>query len=219
MEYNYTPPVHFAVREDHVCVAALLLAHGADPAYGSYPFMESLLTFAEERGHAEPAQLLRWHLSRRLALASGTQAKLSGAEAGNLAAVETEPARDATLAGASNETGDTALHRAAKHGHVHIVRTLPAAGANVDAVRGDGYRPLHCALMPNWFFQEPLGVAARRRQLALAQLLPEYGADPLAAGASWASLLVWAERMGHGHVADVLRNAGANLLRDAGRTQ
>ena len=168
VEYNYTPPIHFAVREGHVRIVQLLLEHGADPAYRSYPFKESLLTFADERGHAELAQLLRQHLSRRFALASGTQAILDGAESGNLAAVESELARDATLASASNDTGDTALHRAAKHGHVHIVRVLLAAGANVDAVRGDGYRPVHCALMPNWFFQEPLGARDTVADLLLA---------------------------------------------------
>ena len=168
VEYNYTPPIHFAVREGHVRIVQLLLEHGADPAYRSYPFKESLLTFAEERGHAELAQLLRQHLSRRFALASGTQAILAGAASGNLAVVESELARDATLASASNDTGDTALHRAAKHGHVHIVRVLLAAGANVDAVRGDGYRPVHCALMPNWFFQEPLGARDTVADLLLA---------------------------------------------------
>lgn len=140
VEYNYTPPIHFAVREGHVRVVELLLDHGADPAYRSYPFRESLLTFAEERGHEDVAQLLRRQLSRRFALAAGTQAILAGAESGDLAAVATELARDALL----------------------------AAGAKVDAVRGDGYRPVHCALMPNWFFQEPLGARATIAELLLA---------------------------------------------------
>src|SRR5688500_10543809 len=51
VEYNYTPPIHFAVREGHRDIAELLLGHGADPAYRSYPIQESLLTFAEDRGH------------------------------------------------------------------------------------------------------------------------------------------------------------------------
>lgn len=157
IEYNYTPPIHFAVREGHRDVAEFLLDHGADPAYRSYPFQESLLTFAEDRGHEELAELLRRRLSRRFALTSGTQAIIAAAGHGDLAAVETELARDPALARASNETGDTALHHAAKHGHLNVVRALLAAGATVDAVRGDGYRPVHCALMPNWFFQETPG--------------------------------------------------------------
>ena len=157
VEYNYTPPIHFAVREGHRELTEFLLNHGADSAYRSYPFQESLLTFAEDRGHEELTDLLRGHLARRFALASGTQAIIAAAARGDLAAVESELAREPGLARASNETGDTPLHHAAKNGHLHIARTLLAAGANADAVRGDGYRPVHCALMPNWFFQVHLG--------------------------------------------------------------
>ncbi len=171
VEYNYTPPIHFAVREGHRDVAEFLLNHGADPAYRSYPFQESLLTFAEDRGHEELAALLRRQLTRRFAVTPGTQAIIAAAGQGDLAGVETELARDPALARASNETGDTALHHAAKHGHLHVVRTLLAAGANVDAVRGDGYRPVHCALMPNWFFQVKLGPREE-----IAELLLSHGA-------------------------------------------
>lgn len=79
----------------------------------------------------------------------------------------------ASLSGAAgNETGDTALHHAAKHGHPPVVRALLAAGANADAVRGDGYRPVHCALMPNWFFQVELGPREE-----IATLLLSHGAQ------------------------------------------
>jgi hypothetical protein len=50
---------------------------------------------------------------------------------------------------------------------------------------------------------------ARRGQSALVELLLEHGADPVAAGTSWAVPRAWAERKGHGHVADMLRQADA----------
>lgn len=171
VEYNYTPPIHFAVREGHRDIVEFLLNCGADPAYRSYPFQESLLTFAEDRGHDDIAELLRRRLSRRFALASGTQAIIAAAAEGNLRAVETELARHPALVRASNETGDTPLHQAARNGHLHLVRALLAAGADVDPVRGDGYRPVHCALMPNWFFRVELG--AREE---IAELLLSHGA-------------------------------------------
>ena len=67
-------------------------------------------------------------------------------------------------------------------------------GANIDAV-DDEYR------------STPLGVAARRGQVALVQLLLDSGADPLAAGASWATPIAWAERNGRTSIAEVLRHA------------
>ena len=169
VEYNYTPPIHFAVREGHADVAGFLLDHGADPTYRSYPFQESLLTFAQDREHHEVAELLRGRLSRRFAISSAAQAIIAAAKREDQGAVEAELARDQALARASDETGNTALHEAAKHGHLRIVQTLLAAGANVDAVRGDGYRPVHCALMPNWFFQVDPGPREKIVDLLLSQ--------------------------------------------------
>ena len=169
VEYNYTPPIHFAVREGHRDIAELLLRHGADPAYRSYPFQEALLTFAEDRGHEDTGALLRDALSRRFALGSGTTALIDAARRGDLAQVEAELARRPEAARTSNETGDTALHQAAQHGHLAVVETLVAAGARVDAQRGDGYRPVHSALMPNWFVPVESGQRAQIADLLLSR--------------------------------------------------
>lgn len=169
VEYDYTPPLHFAVREGHLAITEFLLTSGADPAYRSHPFKESLLTFAEDRGHHDVANLLRARLARRFALASGMESVIAAADRGDAAAVESELARNPELARASNDTGDTPLHHATRNGHLRVVQVLLAAGADVDAVRGDGYRPVHCALMPNWFFQVPLGARAEIADLLLSR--------------------------------------------------
>ena len=124
VEYNYTPPIHFAVREGHRHIVELLLDRGADPAYRSYPFQESLLTFADDRGYADIAELLRGRLSRRFALMSGTPAIIAAAARGDLAGVRAELAANPALARASNDTGDTPLHHAARNGHLDVVRAL-----------------------------------------------------------------------------------------------
>ena len=171
VEYNYTPPIHFAVREGHLSIVELLIELGADLAYRSYPFADSLLMMAEDAEHVEVAALLRRHLARRFALAAGTKEIIDAARAGDLTRVQAELARDPALARASNETGDTPLHHAANNGHLHVVHALLAAGANPDAVRGDGYRPIHLALMPNFLVGR-----ARERGAPIADVLLARGA-------------------------------------------
>ena len=58
-QYNYTPPIHFAVREGHTMLVEYLLDEGAhDPNYKIYPFLDSLTTLAEDRGLTEIVSLL-----------------------------------------------------------------------------------------------------------------------------------------------------------------
>jgi uncharacterized protein len=66
-QYNYTPPIHFAVREGHSSLVKFLLDNGAhDPNYKIYPFSESLQTIAEQRGHHGIASLLNTYASDKL---------------------------------------------------------------------------------------------------------------------------------------------------------
>jgi hypothetical protein len=59
-QFNYTPPLHFAVREGHLHVVRALVEQRAfDPGYKSYPFGDSLLTIAQDRNHDEIAQCLQ----------------------------------------------------------------------------------------------------------------------------------------------------------------
>jgi uncharacterized protein len=58
-QYNYAPPIHFAVREGHIELVKYLLSYGAhDTNYQFYPFQESLQTVANDRSYAEIENLL-----------------------------------------------------------------------------------------------------------------------------------------------------------------
>jgi len=58
-QYNYAPPIHFAVREGHIELVKYLLDNGAhDPIYRFYPFLDSMQTVADDRGYTEIVALL-----------------------------------------------------------------------------------------------------------------------------------------------------------------
>lgn len=67
-EYNYTPPLHFAVREGHLeLVRELVERRAYHPGYKSYPFGDTLLTIARDRAFDEIAKVLESAVPRGLA--------------------------------------------------------------------------------------------------------------------------------------------------------
>jgi ankyrin repeat protein len=62
-QYNYTPPIHFAVREGHLDLVSYLLGRGAlDPTYITYPFKDTLVTVATDRGYNDIVGSLEQYL-------------------------------------------------------------------------------------------------------------------------------------------------------------
>ena len=52
-------PLHLAVREGHFGVVQYLVGHGAaNPKYVTYPYRESLVTVARDRGYEDIARTL-----------------------------------------------------------------------------------------------------------------------------------------------------------------
>ena len=90
----------------------------------------------------------------------------------------------------------TLLHHMAAEGERGKATLLLDHGADIDAIDDE-----YCST--------PLGVAARRGQDALVALLLERGADPLAAGATWATPLAWAETKGHPRIAERLTRSSS----------
>jgi ankyrin repeat protein len=62
-KYNYTPPIHLAVREGHTETVSYLLEEGAlQHNYATYPFLDSLSTIAADRNHTAILVLLQDYL-------------------------------------------------------------------------------------------------------------------------------------------------------------
>jgi hypothetical protein len=90
----------------------------------------------------------------------------------------------------------TLLHHMAAEAELGKARLLLDHGASIDAI-DEEYR------------STPLGLAARRGQLAMVEFLLTRGADVHRGGMPWATPLAWALKKGHGAVAERLRAAGA----------
>lgn len=88
----------------------------------------------------------------------------------------------------------TLLHHMAAEGEIGKARLLLDYGAEIDAI-DEEYR------------STPLGLAARRGQLAMVDLLLTRGADAARAGMPWATPLAWAVKYGSDAVAARLRAA------------
>lgn len=63
-QYDYTSPLHLAVREGHIELVRFLIERGAlDPSYTTHPFLDPLITVADDRGFADIKQILQQALA------------------------------------------------------------------------------------------------------------------------------------------------------------
>jgi len=136
--YEYRTPLSFAVRENRVDVAAFLLDHGADPLGVGGDLVEA----ARDRGYAEMEALLT---SRYAALHDAS----SKGEAVAAAIRDRDPAKVRRLLDESPEllhAGDgrssQPIHWAVMTRQIDIIDDLLNRGADIDAPRQDGARPV-----------------------------------------------------------------------------
>jgi ankyrin repeat protein len=140
--YGYRTVLSFAVRENQLQAAAFLLAHGASPI--SSGTSDTLVQIARDRGYADMQALLESALSGN-----------GGAPQGAAAAALIR-ARDLTrlrqlldgspaLLHAADEGTNRPIHWAAMTRQLDVIDELLARGADINAQRADGARPIQLA--------------------------------------------------------------------------
>jgi ankyrin repeat protein len=140
-QHSYLTPLYFAVRENQIAAAACLLDHGANPM----PFSgghDSLLDLARDRGYAEMLTLLEATLARVHGVLPQAAAIAAAIRERNLAAVGSLLDASPALLHAGDERANRPIHWAVMTRQIDLIDELLARGADVDARRSDGARPI-----------------------------------------------------------------------------
>ncbi|CAN0150269.1 unnamed protein product, partial [Ectocarpus fasciculatus] len=141
--------LHHASGLGHDLIVSLLLKHGADPNIDANGDGMTPLVLAANGGHVGVAVALlsdaRVDIGQRCGVGGHSALDLAaiGGHTDIISAiVERQPD---VLNSASNETGFSALHHAAKHNAVRSIDVLVSAGADLENRDGEGCTPLRVA--------------------------------------------------------------------------
>jgi ankyrin repeat protein len=138
--YAYRTPIYFAVRENQIEVAAFLLAHGADPL--SLAVNDNLLDITRDRGYAEMKKLLEANFATTHGASPKGEAIAAAIRERNLAAVRSLLDASPELLHAGDARSNQPIHWAVMTRQIDIVDELLARGADINAARFDGARPI-----------------------------------------------------------------------------
>jgi ankyrin repeat protein len=138
--HAYRTPLYFAVREDQVEVAAFLLDHGADPV--GLAVNDSLLQIARDRGYTEMGKLLEAKYATLHGASPKGEALAAAIRAQDLAKVKGSLDAAPELLHAGDQRGNQPIHWATMTRQLDVIDELLARGADINARRQDGARPI-----------------------------------------------------------------------------
>jgi len=138
--YSYRTPLYFAVRENQLAVASFLLDHGADPL--GLAVNDTFLQVARDRGYAEMEKLLEEKIAALHGASSQGEPIAAAIRERDLPKVRSLLDALPELLHAGDERSNQPIHWATMTRQLDIIDELLARGANIDARRQDGARPI-----------------------------------------------------------------------------
>jgi ankyrin repeat protein len=138
-EYEYLTPLRFAVRENQRAVVDFLLEQGADPAYEAG---DSLVQIARDRGYGELVAFFESKLKERYRISPEAAAVAAAIKAYDANKVRALLGGSPELIHAADERGNQPIHWAVMTRQTKLIDYLLERGANINAARPDGARPL-----------------------------------------------------------------------------
>ena len=138
--YAYRTPIYFAVRENQVDVAAFLLDYGANPL--ALAVNDSLLQVARDRGYTEMEKLLEAKCASLHGASPQGEAVAAAIRERDLGKVNSLLDAAPELLHAGDERGNRPVHWAVMTRQLEMIDELLARGADINARRFDGARPI-----------------------------------------------------------------------------
>jgi len=139
--YAYRTPIYFAVRENQLEVARFLLEHGADPL--SLAVGDSLLEICRDRGHSEMEKLLEANLASVHGASPTGEAVAAAIRERDLTKVQLLLDTSPELLETGDARSNQPIHWAVMTRQLDMIDALLARGADINAARFDGARPIH----------------------------------------------------------------------------
>ncbi|WP_353721285.1 ankyrin repeat domain-containing protein [Dyadobacter sp. 676] len=137
--YDYRTPMSFAVAENRVDVAGYLLQHGASPVDSGTG--DPLIQMARDRGFAAMEELLERALNRHKGSEAGKQIA-AAIRSHDFTTFNTLLNSGDEYVHAADDGGNQPIHWATMTRQPEMIDALLACGADINAKRPDGARPI-----------------------------------------------------------------------------
>ncbi|MGM0836978.1 MAG: ankyrin repeat domain-containing protein [Bacillota bacterium] len=152
--WAYFTPLHFAVREGHQAMVECLLGYGADAtAITGISWQDSPLQKAKDRGYTSLVEILERHLELKLHSNSFGERMAGLMKERNESALIKWLEETPDAIHSSDGRGNTAMHWSVLTRQLRIIDFLIEKGADLDATRADGSKPVHLALEGDYFYR------------------------------------------------------------------
>ena len=138
--YAYRTPLYFAVRENQIDVVSYLLPRGADPL--SLAVNDSLLEICRDRGYTELASLLEAEYATTQGASTKGEAVAAAIRAHDLDEIRRLLDASPELLHTGDQRSNQPIHWAVMTRQLEVIDELLARGADINAKRQDGARPI-----------------------------------------------------------------------------